>query len=187
MSLPDVTTLLRLARDGDPSALGRLLPVVYEDLLTLARRQRGDRGAADTLNTTALVHEAYERLAKNAGLILADRAHFFRVAGRAMRAVLVDYARAQSAAKRGGRARPLPLDAVADLADAGVRIDEVLAVNDALHQLEAFDERLAQVAECRYFAGLSVEETAGALGISEATVKRDWAVARAWLHRALTA
>ncbi len=185
MPASDVTTLLHLARDGDPSALDRLLPVVYADLL--ARRQRGRRGAAETVNTTALVHEAYERLARNERLALADRVHFFRVAGRAMRAVLVDYARAQNAEKRGGRSRPLPLDAAADLADAGVRIDEVIAVDDALRQLEAFDERLARVVECRYFAGLSIEETAGALGISEATVKRDWTAARAWLHRALSA
>jgi len=187
MPASDVTTLLHLARDGDPSALDRLLPVVYDDLLALAHRQRAARGAADTVNTTALVHEAYERLARNEGLALADRVHFFRVAGRAMRSVLVDYARAQSADKRGGRGRPLPLDAAGDLADAGVRIEEVLAVDDALRQLEAMDERLARVVECRYFAGLSVEETAGALGISEATVKRDWTTARAWLHRTLAA
>ncbi len=187
----DVTALLHLARDGDASALGRLLPAVYDDLRRLARRQRGQHWASETLNTTALVHEAYERLASNASLSLADRDHFFRVAGRVMRAVLVDYARAQTAQKRGGRDRPLPLDgerAVADVRPdaAGVRVDEVLAVDGALGRLEALDERMARVVECRYFAGLSVEETAGALGISEATVKRDWTTARAWLRRALT-
>lgn len=184
---PDLSTLFGRAHDGDAEALDRLLALLYDELIALARRQRGRRGAAETINTTALVHEAYERLAGNERLQISDRVHFFRIAGRAMRGVLVDYARAQRTQKRGGRARPLPLDLAGPLADGAPRIDEALAVDDALRQLEAFDARQARIVECRYYAGLTIEETAEALGISAATVKRDWLTARAWLHQALAA
>ncbi len=184
---PDITVLLDRARDGDDQALDRLLPLVYDELRVLARRQRQRTGAPETLNTTAVVHEAYEKLAGRADLDFANRRHFFFIAGRVMRDVLVDYARAQRSLKRGGDRSPVPLDAVAPvLGDAsGLRIDEVIAVDDALRQLEALDARQARVVEYRYFAGLTVDETAEALGISSATVKRDWVTARAWLHRAM--
>ena len=182
----EITRLLGRACDGDAGALGRLLPLVYDELRALAHRQRRRQGGPETLNTTALVHEAYERLAR-AGGDWNDRVHFFRVAARVMRGVLVDYARAQAAEKRGGPRRALPLDeARAALTGAAVRADEVLAVDEALTRLEAFDERQARVVECRYFAGLSIPETAAVLGISPATVDREWAVARAWLFRALS-
>ena len=188
-SPPDITVLLARAQDGDRAALDRLLPLVYDELRALAHRQRRRTGASDTLNTTAVVHEAYAKLAGRTEAHYADRVHFFRVAGRVMRDVLVDYARAQRAQKRGGGAPVVPLDVVGPVVDAsgGLRIDEVLSVDDALRQLEALDARQAQVVEYRYFAGLSVEETAEALSVSPATVKRDWTTARAWLHRALAA
>ena len=186
---PDITVLLARAQDGDRAALDRLLPLVYDELRALAHRQRRRTGASETLNTTAVVHEAYAKLAGRTEAHYADRIHFFRVAGRVMRDVLVDYARAQRALKRGGGAPVVPLDVVGPVVDAsgGLRIDEVLSVDDALRQLEALDARQAQVVEYRYFAGLSVEETAEALSVSPATVKRDWTTARAWLHRALAA
>ncbi len=184
---PDLSVLFDRAHDGDTDALDRLLTVLYDELMALARRQRTRRGAAETINTTALVHEAYERMSRNEGLDIANRVHFFRIAGRAMRGVLVDYARAQQTQKRGGSARPLPLDIVGPLADGSPRIDEALAVDDALRQLEAFDARQARIVECRYFAGMTIEETADAVGVSTATVKRDWLTARAWLYQALAA
>lgn len=177
--------LLDHARGGDPEALGQAVDLLYDEFLALARRQRARGAAADTLNTTALVHEAYERMARSKRLAPADRVHFFRIAGRAMRGALVDYARSQQTQKRGGPGRPLPLDVVGPLTDGSPRIDEVLAVDDALRQLEAFDPRQARVVECRYFAGMTLEETAEALGISTATVKRDWLTARAWLAQVL--
>ena len=186
-SSPDLSALFDRAHVGDAEALDQLLAILYDELLALARRQRTRRGAADTLNTTALVHEAYARMAQAERLNITDRLHFFRIAGRAMRGVLVDYARAQQSEKRGGTLRPLPLDVVGPLSDGSPRIDEVLAVDDALRQLEAFDARQARIVECRYFAGMTLEETAEALGVSTATVKRDWMTARAWLYQALTA
>lgn len=185
-SSPAISVLLDRARAGDPDALDHAVSLLYDELMALARRQRGRQGASATLNTTALVHEAYERIARVDTLALADRVHFFRIAGRAMRGVLVDYARAQKTQKRGGQGRSLPLDVAGPLADGSPRIDEVLAVDDALRQLEAFDARQARVVECRYFAGMTLEETAQALDISTATAKRDWLTARAWLFQTLS-
>jgi len=183
--VPDeVTVLLRRARDGDAAALDRLLPLLYDELRQLAHRQRRRHHAHETINTTALVHEAYARLAGRAALNAEDRAHFFGLAARAMRDVIVDYARRQRAAKRGGDRPPLPLDLVGELPDA--QADEVLAVDEALRTLEAADPRQGRVVELRYFAGFSIPETAALLGVSEATVRRDWTTARAWLYRAIT-
>ncbi|HLT45946.1 MAG TPA: sigma-70 family RNA polymerase sigma factor [Rubricoccaceae bacterium] len=179
----EVTQLLAQARAGDAGALDRLLPLVYAELRALAHRQRLRQGAAETLNTTALVHEAYEKLA-HAGTAWSDRAHFFRVAARAMRQVLVDYARARTAAKRGGDARPLPLDE-ADLLPLE-RANEVVALDEALGRLSALDPRQGEVVELRYFVGLTIPETAEVLGLSPATVKREWTAARAWLYREMT-
>ena len=177
---PDVTQLLAQARDGDHRALDHVLPLVYDELRKLARSQRFRSGASDTLNTTAVVHEAYEKLAHHDG-DYADRVHFFRVAARAIRQVLVDAARARKADKRGGGTPDVPLDAVA-LASP-VRADEALALDEALDRLAALDDRQAQIVELRYFVGLTVPETAEVLDLSPATVKRDWAAARAWLYR----
>ncbi len=179
----DITRLLEQARDGDPDAFGRLIPVVYDELHALAQRQRRRRPAAETLNTTALVHEAYEKLARSHSGF-ADRHHFFRVAARAMRDVLVDHARAQRRQKRGGDARPLPLDDVR-LAPPQ-QAEQVLALDEALTRLAGLDARQAEVVELRYFVGLTIPETAEVLGLSEATVKRDWTAARAWLLHALS-
>lgn len=176
----DVTQLLALARDGDQRALGQVLPLVYDELRRLARSQRYRNGASATLNTTAVVHEAYEKLAHHDGTY-ADRIHFFRVAARAIRQVLIDAARARKAEKRGGGTPDVGLDDVALASPA--RADEALALDEALDRLAALDERQAQIVDLRYFVGLTVPETAEVLDLSPATVKRDWAAARAWLVR----
>ena len=175
----ELTQILIQAQDGDATALDRLLPLVYEELRLLARSQRRRRGADETLNTTALVHEAYEKLARHDGG-WADRKHFFRVAARAIRQVIVDSARARMAAKRGGKHYDIPLDDIA-LADPA-RDEEALALDEALTRLAQLDERQAEVVELRYFVGLAVPEAAEVLGVSAATVKRDWTAARAWLY-----
>ena len=181
---PDVTQFLARARDGDPDALDQLVPLVYDELRVLARRQRQKRGAEATLNTTALVHEAYERMAGTQP-DFADRQHFFRVASRVMRSVIVDRARAQSAQKRGGPGRPAMLDE--ERLVPPERADEVVALDEALDRLAELSERQAEVVQLRYFVGLTIPEAADVLGVSEATVKREWTVARAWLHDALAA
>lgn len=186
---PAVTALLDRARTGDADALGRLVGQLYGELRAIAHAQRRRLGAADTVNTTAVVHEAYAKLDGHAGgdgQAFADRTHFFRVAARAMRDVIVDYARAQRSAKRGGGGRALSLEVVGPVAaPAALDPAEVLSLDAALHDLERLDGEAARIAELRYFGGLSVEETAEALGLSAATVKRRWAVARAWLYRRL--
>ncbi|MEM6327819.1 MAG: sigma-70 family RNA polymerase sigma factor [Bacteroidota bacterium] len=179
---PDVTLLLERARDGDTRAFDQLVPLVYDELRALARRQRQLRGAHETLNTTAIVHEAYERMA-GTQTPLADRQHFFRVASRVMRSVIVDRARAQSAQKRGGKDRPVSLEE--ERLVPPEQAEEVLALDEALDQLAVLSERQAEVVQLRYFVGLTIPETADVLGISPATVKREWTVARAWLHDAL--
>lgn len=177
----DLTRLLRASVDGDAVARDRVLTLVYEELHRQARLQRHRHRAFETLNTTALVNETFLRLwgAEDPGW--QDRAHFFRVAARAMRNVLVDYARRRRAAKRGGGVVDLPLEAADELPE--VKDDEILAVHDSLARLEALDPRQAKVAELRYFVGLSVVETAEVLEVSPATVKREWATARVWLQR----
>ncbi len=185
-----VTAVLAEAAGGalsEQDLVARLMPVVYDELREVARAQRRHYGA-DGFQTTALVHEAYLRLAGHA--LVPERAYVFAAAARAMRNVLVDHARRHHAAKRGGGDRPLGLTAAgAMLEDADANLDalaeRVLDVDDALGKLAALDERAARVVECRYFGGLSFDETAEALAISSATAKRDWRRARAWLHRAL--
>ena len=178
----DVTVLLDRAQAGDAEARHQLVALVYDELRGLARRQRGRLSASETLSTTALVHEAYEKLSRReAGW--ADRQHFFRVASRAMRGILVDHARARQADKRGGGTPDLAYDDRWMVPDD--RIDEVLGLDEALARLADLDPRRAQIVELRYFVGLTIPETADVLDVSEATVKRDWTVARAWLHRAL--
>ena len=183
-----VTTLLGRVRAGDREALGRVVEQLYAELRQAAHQQRYRNGAAETVNTTALVHEAYAKLAGRAEpLDLADREHFVRTAALAMRSVIVDYARAQAAERRGGSGRPRSLDGLAEVLPAAppLDIDETLSVDAALSRLAALDEEAARVAELRYFGGLTNDETAEAVGLSPATVKRRWTVARAFLAREL--
>jgi RNA polymerase sigma factor (TIGR02999 family) len=175
----DITGLLIALRNGDQSAMDRLLPLVYDDLRERAHRQLSHRASGDTLSTTALVHEAYLKLAGSAQHSYQDRVHFFAVASRAMRQILVDYARRGTAGKRnGGRVVTLDPEAV----PSGDRGEELLALDEALARLERVDERLARTVELRFFGGLSVEETAELQGVSPRTVKRDWRKARAFLY-----
>ncbi len=184
----DVTQLLLLLPSGDAEAREALLGAVYGELRRLASRQLHAERDGHTLATTALVHEAYLRLVDTTQVAWADRAHFFAVASQAMRRVLVDWARARTRHKRGGQNRPVSLDALAGGPDvpADARADAVVALDEALDRLARLDARKARVVECRYLAGLTIEETAEALGVSPATVKTDWAIARAYLLRDLS-
>lgn len=182
------------APDAAPEAatLDALLPAVYAELRRQTARALRREAAGHTLSATALVHEAYLRLAGQGGAAWRDRAHFVGVAAHLMRQILVDHARARHAAKRGKGAVCVTLDPAGDVASADARIDagadgaaDVLALHDALGRLAEFDPGQARLVELRYFGGLTIEETAAALGVSPATVKREWAVARAWLRREL--
>ena len=176
----EVTRLLRAARNGDAGAIDRIVPLVYEDLRRLARRQLGRGFGPQTVRPTELVHEAYVKLAGGGAEAAVDRAHFLAIASRAMRQVLVNEARHRHAAKRGGGWKRATLSGSHWIADFDV--DELLTLNDALDELEA---RQRQVVECRFFGGMEEHEIADALGITERTVRRDWVKARAWLYRAL--
>ena len=178
-----VTRILSEMEGGDPEALDRLLPLVYEELKTLARRQLRNEREGHTLNPTAVVHEAYMKLVGLERISWEGRAHFFGAAANAMRRILVSHARARNALKRGSGRNPVPLDDVV-LAVRG-RPSELLDLDEALSRLEAVEPRQARVVECRFFAGMDIDETAAALGISNATVRRDWTRARAWLNREL--
>ncbi|MEM6784523.1 MAG: ECF-type sigma factor [Bacteroidota bacterium] len=183
-SIPD---LLAAAAEGDAQAVERLFPLVYEDLRRRAARQRRALLGGATLNTTALVHESYLKLVASPPRA-NDHAHFLAIAARAMRQVLVSYAEQQRAQKRGGDARAVGLDEAPTLVGNASedRSDDLLALHAALDRLEeAVGERPARIVECRFFAGLSVEETAMALGVSAPTVKRGWRAARAWLYTRL--
>jgi RNA polymerase sigma factor (TIGR02999 family) len=176
----DVTRLLEAAVAGDSEALDRLLPMVYEDLRRVAHRQLDREGGGHTLQTTALIHEAYLKLAAGGAMSATSRAHFLAIAARAMRQVLVDYARRRKAAKRGGGVISVTLGDRAQPADTSA--DDLLALDDALKEL---DPRQRQVIECRFFGGMEEKDIAEALGVSERTVRRDWVKARAWLYQAL--
>lgn len=184
-----ITGLLRAWGRGDAHALDQLTPLVYDQLRQLASRHMGRERPGHALQTTALVHEAYLRLAKMGQLEWQDRGHFFAIAARIMRRILVDAARARRTAKRGGEfvhvdhAESIDFDQVAS--PGTDRSSEMCALDDALTQLARVDARRAQVIEMRFFGGLSVEETATALGVSAQTVLRDWRLARAWLTREL--
>ena len=179
----EVTRLLAELGRGDTGALDRLVPILYNELRQIARRHmRGER-LDHTLDTTALVHEAYVKLVGLDRMHWQNRAHFLAVAAQAMRRVLVDYAVGRRAQKRGGARQRVLLEDVPP--DREQPIETLLALDAALRRLEAVDDRLTRVVECRYFGGMSVEETAQALQVSAATVKRDWSVARAWLNREL--
>jgi RNA polymerase sigma factor (TIGR02999 family) len=181
-SMPDQSEISRLLRDnaGD---LDRLMPLVYHELCRIAHRQLGGERTGHTLDTTALVHEAYLKLSQLDRIEWRGRAHFMAVAAGAMRRILVDYAVARKARKRGGERRQVPLDQVDILADE--RAEELFALDEALERLALESGRAAQIVEWRFFAGMSIEETAEVLEISPATVKREWTLARAWLNREL--
>lgn len=168
-------------------SLESLLPLVYDELRVLAHRQRRRTDAQATLDTTELVHEVYLKLVGASRLEASGRAHFFALAARAMRQVLTDQARARLSAKRGGGLPPLTLSGIAELvaAPGADHTDTLLALDAALARLSALSERQGRVVECRFYAGMSFPETAVALGVSEATVKRDWVAAQAWLYREL--
>lgn len=184
MSDEDLTGLLRSAAAGDRRAFDDLVPRVYAELRAIARRQlRGER-PGHTLNPTALVHEAFVKLAKLDRIQWQNREHFFAVAARSMRNVLVSYAVRRRRLKRGGGVPDVPLEEAEILSDD--RAGRVLELHDALLELEKRNERHARIVECRFFAGMTIEETAVALGLSPATVKRDWALLRAWLRRELS-
>lgn len=180
----DVTLLLGRVRAGERQALSELIPLVYDELKVLAHGQLRKVASSETLNTTALVHEAYAKLAGQAHPEWADRCHFLGVAATAMRHVAVDYARAKRTAKRGGGRSVVTLDGAHVAGDQGS--ETVLAIDEALEGLSSVSERLARVVECRFFGGLTDAETATALGVTERTVRRDWKKARAWLYRALS-
>jgi RNA polymerase sigma factor (TIGR02999 family) len=183
-----VTALLRAWGAGDRAALDELLPLVYGELRRQAERYMRDQASGHTLQTTGLVHEAYLRLVEQAHVEARSRAQFFALAATAMRSVLVDHARARHAAKRGGGARQLTLGAAGEVADAASSGDavDVLALDEALDRLGELDPEQKRLVELRYFAGLGIEEAAEVLGVSPATVKREWSTARAWLRRELS-
>jgi len=185
-----VSRLLLDLRAGDQDALNQLLPLVYHQLHTLAQQQRRRWTGDETLDTTALVHEAYLRLAGDSSPAWESRAHFLAVASRAMRHILVDYAKQRRRAKRGGDRDRVSLEEIeavlesgSDPTDAGS--EALIALDVALDRLEGRDPRQSRIVECRFFTGMSILETAEALGISPATVKRGWTMAQAWLHREL--
>jgi RNA polymerase sigma factor (TIGR02999 family) len=181
MAEEGVTELLAAWRAGDRDAAGRLMPLVYDELRRIARRRVA--GPDQTLQTTGLVHEAYLKLAEHSRLAVQDRHHFFALAARAMRQLVVDHARRRAAAKRGGDVRMVALDDLPVPVDD--RADEMLALDEALDRLSTLDATLSRIVELRFFAGLSVEETADALDCSTRTVKREWRKARAFLHHEL--
>lgn len=182
-SQPNTVQLLKEIRGGSRTAFDDLYAHVYDDLRKAAHHRLARYRAGQTLNTTALVHEAYLKLADQEGMEWQDRAHFLALASRAMRFILIDHVRSRTAQKRGGAEEPVPLDAVQ------IAVEEqgadLLTLNQALDDLARYSERLAQLVEYRFFGGLTYEEIAGVTGRSVPTVKRDWARARAWLFRAM--
>lgn len=178
----EVTELLEAWQHGDAGARERLLPLVYDELRRVARARLRRERPDHTLQATALVHEAYLRLIGPGEATPRNRVQLFGIAARLMREILVDHARRKAALKRGGPATKVSLDAVAT---PEVAIVDILALDEALGELSARDARLCQVVELKFFAGLTIDETATALQVSVATVERDWTVARAWLHQRL--
>lgn len=178
-----VTQLLEEWNSGDQEALDKLMPLIYAELRKMAKRYMSQQNPGHTLQTTALIHEAYLRMVNQKEKHFENRAHFFGVAAQAMRHILVDYARARQADKRGGGARPISLEEAALVTQE--RAAEMVAFDDALKELETLSKRQTRVVELRYFGGLSVDETATALQVSPDTVMRDWSMAKTWLHRAL--
>ena len=182
-SSQSISLLLQRWSNGDSGAFEQLMPLVYGELRRMARRYMGQQPSSHTLQATALIHEAYLRLAGQEKKRWENRAHFFGVAAQAMRHILVDYARARNTGKRGGEAHTVSLEEAAIVSKE--RAAELVALDDALAELARLSPRQARVVELRYFGGLSVEETAEVLKVSVDTVTRDWRQAKAWLHREL--
>jgi RNA polymerase sigma factor (TIGR02999 family) len=183
MPEPDITGLLQQLSQGRRDALGHLMSLVYEEMRRIAHGQLRRERPGHTLSTTALVHETYLKLLDVRQVQWIDRAHFYAICARAMRRILIDYARTKRRQKRGGGAVLVSLDEALDVPIE--RAGDLVALDEALARLEALSERQCRVVEYRYFGGLSVEETAAVLGVSPATVKRDWTFSRAWLNREL--
>lgn len=183
-SAEPITNLLVKWREGDQAALEELMPLVYGELHRLAARHLRRERAGHTLQATALVHEAYLRLLGERGVSWQNRAHFYAIAARRMRHILVEHARSRDAAKRGGGQYKLSLSKVDRFAPRGDV--NLLALDEALERLEWIDPQKSRVIELRYFGGLTIEDTAEVLGISPATVKREWSMARAWLRREIS-
>ena len=181
----NITQLLLTWKDGNLEALEKLMPLVYDELHRQAARFLRRERADHTLQTTALIHEAYLKLVDVREMNWESRTHFFAIAANIMRRILVDYARAKNAEKRGGDYLKIPLEEAASVAGKEKGID-LMALDEALTKLEKIDRRQARIVELRYFGDLTLEETAKALDISRTTVADDWAMARAWLHRELT-
>jgi RNA polymerase sigma factor (TIGR02999 family) len=183
-SAREITGLLLAWGQGDQTALERLMPLVYEELRRLARRHMNRQPAGHTLQTTALVNEAYLRLIDSSQVQWQNRAHFFAVSAHLMRRILIDFARSRKSLKRGAEARQITLDDALEVSSE--RGADLIALDDALNTLAGLNPRQSQIVELRYFGGLSEEEIAEALKISPRTVRRDWSFARAWLYRELT-
>jgi RNA polymerase sigma factor (TIGR02999 family) len=179
----EITQLLAAWRDGNQAALDELYPLVYDELHRLARRYMSRERKGHTLQTTALINEAYVRLVDQRNVQWANRSHFFAISAQIMRRILIDHARRHAYAKRGGGARQVSLDETATMAQGD--FSEFIRLDEALKSLAELDPRRSQVVELRYFGGLNNEEIAGVLKISENTVIRDWNMARAWLHSQL--
>lgn len=179
----EVTQLLSACGDGNPEAFDQLIPLVYDDLRKIAHRRLRHERAGHTLNTTDVVHEAYLQLVNQATATWRDRAHFFAVASKVIRNVLIDYARRRNAQKRGGAAIQIPLRE--DLVGKEPRTFELLAMEEALSALALHDPRLERIVECRFFGGMNMKDTATAVGISQRTAERDWTRAKAYLYDAL--
>ena len=187
---PDITQLLAQVRGGDRDAMDRIFQVVYQDLRSIAHRQLLAGGPSQTLNTTALVHESYLKLAQGAPISPDDRSHFLATASRAMRQISIDYARRSQAAKRGGPIKPLSIDDTgAFLESPEIRIaecaDEIVALDEALTRLSRLDPRMGQIVELRFFGGLEIDEVSDVIDASPRTVKRLWRTARAFLYQEL--
>ncbi len=183
-SLADVTQLLLAWREGDEGALDKLLPLVYEELHRLAARYMRRESPGHTLQTSALVNEAFIRLIDQQQVHWQNRAHFFGIAAQLMRRILLDHARSQARAKRGGGALRVSFDEAAIV--SGQRAAELIALDDALNALTAFDSRKSRIVELRFFGGLSNEEVAEVMGMSLRTVEREWRKAKVWLHHAMS-
>jgi len=183
----DVTQILHEWKDGSREALDRLIPIVYEELRTIASRQLAREWRHDRLQTTTVVNEAYVKLFAQRQVDWQNRGHFFAIAAQLMRRILVDHARRELREKHGGGAIHVELsDALSKPAEPSLDVLDAVALDAALQKLEALDPDQGRIVELRFFGGLTVEETAAALGISPATVKREWAVAKGWLYRELT-
>jgi RNA polymerase sigma-70 factor (ECF subfamily) len=183
MTSASVTQLLQQLSGGNHRAVDELTPLVYKELKRIAGGQLRKERSGHTLQATALVHEAYLKLVDQREASWQNRAHFFGVAAQVMRRILLDYAKGRRREKRGGGVAHAPLDEALAIGDD--RSSDLIEIDEALSRLEKLDERQAKVVELRFFGGLSVQETAEAMGISAPTVKREWAMARAWLHREL--